>query len=159
MLNNDLQENEPWRVLVHRVLAAADGPLPVAAIIRQVGDLRQTGQHPDRTIRTALIAHPDLFERTGKGIYQLKRAELTGSFDMQPHKILKVAPGEGGSLWDECHDGDYICIGWDELGDLSVYETKEEFLQGTLEKLKELYPVSSKRSAKANEIWKFRTLK
>jgi hypothetical protein len=41
-------------------------------------------------------------------------------------KVFKIAPGPGAEYWDECRDDGYICIGWDELGDLSGL-TKEEY--------------------------------
>jgi hypothetical protein len=40
-------------------------------------------------------------------------------------RYFKIAPGEQGEFWTECRDGDFICIGWDELGDLSAYPTRE----------------------------------
>jgi len=35
--------------------------------------------------------------------------------------VWKIAPGELGFLWDECLKGGYICIGWDDIGDLKQY--------------------------------------
>lgn len=40
-------------------------------------------------------------------------------------RYFTIAPGEQGEFWTECRDGDFICIGWDELGDLSAYPTRE----------------------------------
>jgi len=71
--------------------------------------------------------HRELFDEVGQEI------ALPGDvFDMFSHwlvavrkfnfkqaKVYKVAPGPGGECWDECRDNGYICIGWDELGDLS----------------------------------------
>ncbi|MFB7878846.1 McrB family protein [Nocardia sp. NPDC056064] len=45
--------------------------------------------------------------------------------------IWKIAPGEQAKYWEDCRDGNYICVGWDELGDLSQYtsdtDLKEAF--------------------------------
>lgn len=78
--------------------------------------------------------HKDLFDRVGQGI------ALPGDvLDMFCHwlvavrklsfkeaKVYKIAPGPGAEYWDECRDNGYICIGWDELGDLSG-ASKEEY--------------------------------
>ena len=42
-------------------------------------------------------------------------------------RIVKIAPGHNGQFWDACRDGGYICVGWDEIGDLKQFESKEEF--------------------------------
>jgi 5-methylcytosine-specific restriction protein B len=39
-----------------------------------------------------------------------------------------IALGEGGRLWKECRDAGIIAIGWDQLGDLRLYGTKEDIL-------------------------------
>ena len=41
--------------------------------------------------------------------------------------MVKVAPGERAAYWDECRENGYICIGWDQLGDLSRFAGQEEF--------------------------------
>jgi hypothetical protein len=42
-------------------------------------------------------------------------------------KIVKIAPGSDASEWGDCLNNGYICVGWDEIGDLEQFETKEEF--------------------------------
>lgn len=50
---------------------------------------------------------------------------LYGSFDPRPvqRSIWKIAPGEKGRLWDDCRDSGFICVGWDEVGDLGQYQS------------------------------------
>lgn len=45
------------------------------------------------------------------------------------------APGEGSYMWDEFHSKGIMGIGWDDLGDLSLYSSKEAMK----EKMKFLY--------------------
>ncbi|WP_063006192.1 hypothetical protein [Nocardia salmonicida] len=40
--------------------------------------------------------------------------------------IWKIAPGEQEKYWQDCLNGNYICVGWDELGDLSHYTSDTE---------------------------------
>ncbi|MFD8077709.1 McrB family protein [Streptomyces sp. NPDC059718] len=56
---------------------------------------------------------------------------LYESFDPRPRQraIWKIAPGERGRLWEECRDSNMICVGWDELGDLSQYQSDSELKQ------------------------------
>ncbi|GGZ68201.1 AAA family ATPase [Streptomyces echinoruber] len=53
---------------------------------------------------------------------------LYRNFDPRPRQrtIWKIAPGERGRLWDECRDGGFICVGWDEVGDLGQYQSDTE---------------------------------
>ena len=79
-----------------------------------------------------------------------------------PPRMVKVAPGFGASFWQECLQGSYICVGWDDLGDLQQYSTEAEFRTA----FEMAYPYKNKlgkpsrfkMSAKANELWKFRNL-
>ena len=60
----------------------------------------------------------------------------------------KVAPGEKAKLWEDCrHDG-YICIGWEELGDLKTFKQKDA--------LKEAFSKSFPgNNRKWRELWDF----
>ena len=78
-----------------------------------------------------------------------------------PPRVVKIAPGEGGRYWDQCLREGYICVGWDEVGDLTQYPTKEEFRSAFLAaffgvgKLYEHKPTATK---KVNELWTLREL-
>jgi len=39
------------------------------------------------------------------------------------------SPGEKAFLWDELYDNNIMALGWDEIGDLSQYESKAEIVQ------------------------------
>ena len=72
-------------------------------------------------------------------------------------KVVKIAPGEGAKYWDDCRDNSYICVGWDEVGDLSEFESKEVFR----EVFRQHRPYNGSESAvskKANELWTLREL-
>ena len=73
--------------------------------------------------------------------------------------VVKVAPGERAAYWDECRENGYICIGWDELGDLSQFASQEEFRKAFDDQFSaEYHGNKSKLSVKANEVWTFREL-
>lgn len=38
-------------------------------------------------------------------------------------------PGKGAKIWDECYDNNIMAIGWDEIGDLRNYDSKDEIKQ------------------------------
>ncbi|MBI5513710.1 MAG: AAA family ATPase [Deltaproteobacteria bacterium] len=42
-------------------------------------------------------------------------------------RVVKIAPGEDAHLWNECRDGGYIAVGWDTVGDLHAFATREAF--------------------------------
>lgn len=51
------------------------------------------------------------------------------------HRIWLYAPGENASKWDICLSQNIMCIGWDEMGDLSEYSSRKEMTT----KLQEIY--------------------
>lgn len=68
---------------------------------------------------------------------------------------LKITPGEGGKWWDECRKEGFIAVGWDEVGDLSRYESDAELQQA----LNEHRPESSGgHLALARKLLAFRDL-
>lgn len=72
-------------------------------------------------------------------------------------RVVKIAPGEQGRFWQDCFDHGYICVGWDDVGDLAQFDTKDEFREA----FREHYPyngVSQQVSRKANELWTLREL-
>jgi 5-methylcytosine-specific restriction protein B len=66
-------------------------------------------------------------------------------------RIVKIAPGHDGQFWEECREGGYICVGWDEIGDLKRFESKDEFRQAFGEAYADYSP--GKATEKANEVW------
>lgn len=88
-------------------------------------------------------------------------ATTVGTRPRQPNRVERLSqglpPGEQASAWQDCLDGEYICIGWDELGDLSLYDTFEEFSKA----FARTYPQNTDRQnlLAAKNIWKFRNLK
>jgi 5-methylcytosine-specific restriction enzyme B len=36
------------------------------------------------------------------------------------------SPGKGAKIWDECYDNNIMAIGWDAIGDLRAYNSKDE---------------------------------
>lgn len=65
-------------------------------------------------------------------------------------RIVKIAPGHDANYWQDCLEGGYICVGWDEVGDLRQYASREAFK----DRFRQLYPSSpTKMAAKANEVW------
>ena len=73
--------------------------------------------------------------------------------------VVKIAPGERAAYWEECRENGYVCIGWDELGDLSQFASQEEFRKAFDDQFSAEYGGNkSKLSVKANEVWTFREL-
>jgi 5-methylcytosine-specific restriction protein B len=49
---------------------------------------------------------------------------------MQPKpRYWLYAPGDNASMWDECRDHQFMCIGWEALEDLTAYATKKDITE------------------------------
>ncbi|MFG1774236.1 McrB family protein [Nocardia salmonicida] len=73
----------------------------------------------NRQLQTLVAQNPELSAWAPHGLMQF----LYDYFDPRERgrAIWKIAPGEQAKYWPDCMDGKYICVGWDELGDLSQY--------------------------------------
>ena len=74
-----------------------------------------------------------------------------------PHeerRIIKIAPGEDAKYWEDCRVNGYICVGWDAVGDLREFPSKEAFRSQFDEEFANEYNNhKSTLGKKANEVW------
>lgn len=79
-------------------------------------------------------------------------------------KIYKIAPGHQGRYWDECRRGGFICVGWDDVGDLREFtaDDDEGFVEIFRQTFEERYTGSTGKLAtgtrKARELWLLRDI-
>jgi 5-methylcytosine-specific restriction enzyme B len=77
----------------------------------------------------------------------------------ESRNVVKIAPGEDAKYWADCLKNGYIRVGWDEVGDLREFASKEEFEDEFRKQFSELHkhhaPTIKK---KANEVWRLTEL-
>ena len=61
------------------------------------------------------------------------------------------SPGPQASKWKECQEKGIMCIGWDSLGDLSKYSSREEMAK----ELKSRFSVSGSAKNDSLAVWQF----
>ena len=61
------------------------------------------------------------------------------------------SPGEKASKWSLCTNDGIMCIGWDALGDLTQYNTREEMRKA----IKEHYPSEGSAKNDSFAVWQF----
>ena len=72
----------------------------------------------------------------------------------QSQRIVKIAPGHNADLWEDCLANGYIRVGWDEVGDLREFETRDQFNAKFADAFSALYKGNGpKISEKAGEVW------
>jgi Protein NO VEIN, C-terminal len=95
------------------------------------------------------------FSLEGLGISRVDERFVESGKDLIKVALVKIAPGEDARYWEQCLNGDFICVGWDEMGDLSQYRSQEDF-QKHFERTfrRKLYGgrLSTLRQ-KGNELW------
>jgi len=75
----------------------------------------------------------------------------------ESRRIVKIAPGEKAMFWDDCLQHGYICVGWEEVGDLNEFESKDDFVVRFGEVFGERYK-PAKLTEKSNELWTLKEL-
>lgn len=119
-------------------------------------DLDTSGDAIDINLR--LLAHlrsySDLADRDSLDFVGLLYAWSPPPGSRSP-RYWKIAPGERGRLWEECVDGGYICVGWDEIGDLSLFTTEDDYASAFADEFSGLYNGSkSAVTRKSKELWR-----
>lgn len=66
-------------------------------------------------------------------------------------KYWLYSPGENARMWDDCLTSKIMCIGWDELGDLSSFNSREAIK----DRLIELYGPGNKYTNASLATWQF----
>lgn len=88
---------------------------------------------------------------TGWSNHQI--ADFLYEIYMKENKYYKIAPGKDAMYWEQCLEGGFISMGWDEVGDLTRYSDYNELTNA----FKANYP--SENQNMANEVWQFFNLK
>jgi 5-methylcytosine-specific restriction enzyme B len=85
---------------------------------------------------------------------EIERFLYTWADPRQVRRVVKIAPGKGGRHWQECLANGYICVGWDETGDLREFEAEEAFGERFSEIYSQHYNQhQSTLTKKAREVW------
>lgn len=62
----------------------------------------------------------DIFE------YYAELQQIHAKANTEAVRYWLYAPGDGASQWQRCLDTSTMCLGWDEIGDFTQYDSKEE---------------------------------
>lgn len=71
--------------------------------------------------------------------------------DVETTHYWIYSPGDGAAIWDECYKNGFMAIGWDQIGDLTAYSSKDDMKQAMKEKID---PSKSYMNA-AHATWQF----
>ncbi len=137
-------------------LVAVTSKSPIDHFLRLLGhsDIAPTAVRANRQLLTALREIPELddlsTQELGYFIYHWADPRTSA-------RIVKIAPGPQAVYWDDCLANDYICVGWDDVGDLMQFEDKAAYVEA----FREHYPyngVQGQITRKSNELWTMREL-
>ena len=95
-------------------------------------------------------------------LYSLFDDQILGLFDDNENhegfhvsssskNVWVISPGEWANKWEECTENNAIYIGWDELGDLNNYNSREDIIKG----LKKYYNSNSNQITNSKTIYDF----
>jgi 5-methylcytosine-specific restriction protein B len=114
----------------------------------------------DGSLRAVRLNRALLAALRGTGLFEgfsnkeLERFLYAWEDPRQTRRVVKIAPGESARFWDDCLSGGYICVGWDEMGDLREFESKDAFRSAFGERYLSLYNGNKGATTKkGNELW------
>lgn len=71
--------------------------------------------------------------------------------DVETTRYWIYAPGDGAAIWDECYKKGIMAIGWDEIGDLRAFDSKNAMK----ERMKAVIDPNSSYSMAGHATWQF----
>ncbi len=110
----------------------------------------------NQALTKALLGRPEFIGWTTN---EIERFLYWWTDPRETQRVVKIAPGENAKYWDDCLNHGYIRVGWDEIGDLRAFATKDEFYEEFDNRFGTQYDnhrPTIKR--KANELWKLAEL-
>lgn len=88
----------------------------------------------------------------GKPSTQKKPEEIgLGDDDIEEKRYWIYSPGDGAAIWEECYESGIMAIGWDPIGDLRAFNSKDEMKQAMKEKIDPSKPYKNA----AHATWQF----
>jgi 5-methylcytosine-specific restriction protein B len=124
---------------------------------------RQEANYPSgdvvRQNRALLDAVRKRTEFTGWSTAQIQHLLYRWADPREQPTVVKIAPGDDARFWDDCRREGYICVGWDDVGDLRDFESKESFRVRFEKEFGGSYDNHKPTiTRKANEVWTLREL-
>lgn len=114
----------------------------------------------DRKLRTvslnrallAAVRAENRFE--GWSTKEIERFFYESADPRESRRVVKIAPGEGAKFWDDCLRGGYICVGWDQTGDLREFDSKADLRERFVREYGDEYKQNASHiTKKAKELW------
>ena len=117
--------------------------------VRGVWTLTEAGKTVEITAEMA----SDIFK---KGVSDAKNNKANDSdaladSDIDTVRYWLYAPGQNADKWEECYKNGYMLLGWGKIGDLGVFNSKDEMKQ----QMKQEYGDSSSYKNSAYATWQF----
>ena len=117
--------------------------------VRGVWKLTEKGKNVEMTEELASQILLDGKKQNSKRNNMLENA-LSDDGSQTVHYWI-YSPGNGAAIWDECCQNDIMAIGWDEIGDLRSYGSKDEMKQ----QMKEIIDPDMSYKNAAHATWQF----
>lgn len=117
--------------------------------VRGIWTLTDKGKNVEMTHE---LASQIFFDGIKKNTDRRNAKENTLSDD-ESHTVhyWLYSPGDGATIWDECYSNGIMAIGWDEIGDLCSYGSKDEMKQA----MKETIDPNKSHKMAAHATWQF----
>ena len=115
-----------------------------ASVLKDFKELSQEAWRYSEQVNQEKKQEKALEDRTSKGA-------AVADEDVKTTHYWIYSPGDGASIWDECYDEGIMAIGWDKIGDLTAYDSKDAMKQAMKDRINPDY--SWKNAAHAT--WQF----
>lgn len=119
--------------------------------VKGIWTLTEKGQSVDMTYELASSIFLNGIKGNKKSKGNSAADLILGDSDIEKTHYWIYSPGNNAEKWDEFYAAGIMAIGWDEIGDLSVFESKEDMKQA----MKKKYDPSRPYKNAAHATWQF----
>jgi 5-methylcytosine-specific restriction protein B len=131
---DDVQALKPGSALTLKALSVyfPDAVAPIYSRNHMRHFLARLGcpEGPDEAVqlnRTLLSALRQIRAFDGRAVLEIMHFLYDVARPGDGVRVVKIAPGENAKFWPDCLNGGYMCVGWDDVGDLRDFESKDAF--------------------------------
>lgn len=117
--------------------------------VRGVWTLTEAGKQVEITVEVA----SDIYKKVISGLRSKQNSDSNALADNDVNTVhyWLYAPGQGADKWDECYKNGYMLLGWGEIGNLEVFNSKDEMKH----QMKREYGNGSSYRNSAHATWQF----
>ncbi len=126
--NSEIRKYDNFALLCHMVLKEIEGDSELQQMQRGLVD-NDSSCYKDSALHLltqTIIYVSENMDSEKTPLEKIVKGAAVADEDVETRHYWLYSPGDGASIWNECCKDGIMAIGWDEIGDLRAFSSKDE---------------------------------